>query len=130
VSARVAQSLEEQRDKRSVRVLDASRGVSATADVAATWRCMATHVGKAAGSGADAAPATAADEADNDFRFTVAQAPPPSSLLSFAFVAGLNRTRESFMRIVDQIEGDVARSNRAWRRRLAGAAGGGAGAGK
>ena len=97
-------------------------GIAAVADpVHRFWSCTALHV---------PTKARADDvngDADNGFRFAVYTRSSGSGsgvvTVTLVFVAGLNRTRETFLQIADVIEGDVRRVNRAWRRRLAHASG-------
>ncbi len=119
------------------------RPAPATPDAPASrFDCCAVHdASKRAGAGAGApggaaavvaAPGPAAVNADKDnlFRWEVVLEPGPGAVgVTVRFVAGLKRTLESFWQLADGIEGDVRRTNRAWRRRLAQAQGGAATAG-
>ena len=87
-----------------------------------SWHCLSVHVPKAPDSGASGAESVdPLTSVDNEFRFVIEVSATAMGQLTVAvrFVAGLNRTLESFWRLADVVDGDVKRTNRAWRRRLA-----------
>jgi hypothetical protein len=82
------------------------------------WKCVGDHMPKPPAEG-ETVPMN--NNLDNNYRFTILATSTGTTTVSVAikFVSGLNRTMESFWRIADSVEGDVRRTNRAWRRRLA-----------
>jgi hypothetical protein len=73
-----------------------------------------------AGSGAGDQEAPVNVDRDNAFRWAVwVEGAAMGAKVTIRFVAGLKRTLETFLRVCDGLEGDVRRTNRAWRRRLA-----------
>jgi hypothetical protein len=89
-----------------------------TKESSIVWKCIGDHLPKPPAEG-EVAPMN--NNLDNSYRFTVHLTVTGPSTVSVVvkFVSGLNRTMESFWRIADCVEGDVRRTNRAWRRRLA-----------